>query len=108
LDVGLLFQISGLLLALVSQVVFGWRAWRKFGGMRKGFFSMLGPVRIGAGGEPSKIKGVSNEHLKKNFPELWDFASYLRADIWTTAIGLLITFFGLVFEWLKLTVTLKV
>lgn len=98
-QVGLLLQLGGVLLVLFSQVWFGYKARRKFGGLRKAFFWMIGIVRIGSG----ETEGLSEEYLKKTFPELWTFASFLREDIWTTAIGLVITVIGLLLELSSLT-----
>ena len=98
-QVGLFLQMVGVLLVLFSQVWFGYKNWRKFGGLRKAFFWMIGSVRLDAGNP----EGKSEEYLKKSFPELWAFASFLREDIWTTAIGLLITVIGLLVELSSLT-----
>jgi len=95
---GLLLEIIGVLIVLFSQVWFGYKA-RKIGGLRRIFFRMVGPVRVGAG----ETEGLSDEYLKKTFPELWAFASYLREDIWTTTIGLAITLVGLILELSSLT-----
>jgi len=97
-QIGLLLEIFGVLIVLLSQVWFGYRA-RKFGGLRKTFMGWIGPVRLGAG----ETEGKSDEYLKKTFPELWAIASYLRGDLWTTAIGLLITLIGLICELSSLT-----
>lgn len=95
-QLGLLFQLGGVLLVLIGQVIFAYRAWRKFGGLRRAFFWMIGSVRIGAG----ETKGEADEYLKKTFPELWAFASFFRDDIWITAIGLVVTMVGLILEWI--------
>jgi hypothetical protein len=93
-QVGLFLQIIGVLIVLLSQAWFGYRTWRRFRGLRRTFMGWIGPVRMGAG----ETEGKSDEYLKKTFPELWAFASYLREDLWTTVIGLVITLIGLICE----------
>lgn len=106
--IGLFLQIIGILIVLLSQISFGIRAWRKFGSLRKVFFAMAGTVRIGSGGTAEEFKKRREEELKETFPELWNLASYLREDIWVTAIGLIVTLIGLLFEISHLTLTLPV
>jgi len=97
-QVGLLLEIIGVLIVLLSQVRFGYRT-RKFGGLRRYFITIIGPVRLGAG----ETEEQSDDYLKETFPELWTFASYLREDIWTAAIGLAVTLVGLILELFNLT-----
>jgi len=96
-QVGLFLQIIGVLIVLLSQAWFGYRAWRKFRGLRRMFIEWIHPARIG------ETEGKSDEYLKKTFPEEWAFASYLREDIWFTAIGLVVTLIGLICELSSLT-----
>lgn len=56
------------------------------------FLEWIRTTRIG------ETEGKSDEYLKKTFPEDWAFASYLRDDLWITAIGLVITLIGLICE----------
>ncbi len=101
-DIGLLWQIFGVLLVLLAQVRFVYRVWRKYGDMRKWFLKMLQVMRMG----DEEMMEWSNEKLEEKFPEKWALASYLREDIWTTAIGLVVTLIGLLFELSKLTLVL--
>ena len=61
------------------------------------FIEWIHSARIG------ETEGKSDEYLKKTFREEWAFASYLREDLWTTAIGLIITLIGLICELSSLT-----
>lgn len=104
-QVGLFFQIFGVLIVLFSQVWFGCKAWRKYGGLKKAFFVLLSVARI-MGDElftegkldVEKLRKLPEEMFKDTFPEKWILASYLREDLWTTAIGLVVTLLGLFLE----------
>ncbi len=100
-QIGLLLEIFGILIVLLSQMLLGVKVW-KSGGLRRFFMSIIGPVRLGAGG----TEGRSDEYLKKTFPELWTFASYLREDILTTSVGLVVTLVGLILELFNLTLSI--
>lgn len=105
LDVGLLLQILGVLIVLISQVWFVYKSRKEAGSLKKAFFWMVSAMRVMDG---RIIREWSEEELKKKFPEWWTLAEYLHENIRDTAIGLMLTLIGLVFEWLKLTLTLTV
>lgn len=104
-DIGLLFQILGVLIVLISQVRFVYKSRKKSGSLKKAFFWMVSAMRVR---DERKIRERSEEELKKKFPEWWTLAEYLHENIRDTAVGLMLTLVGLVFEWLKLTLTLTV
>jgi len=93
--IGELLQILGVLIVLLSQVRFGYKAWRKCGGLKKTFFAMISNVRVG-GHDCEKLKELPEEYLKEMFPEWWTLDEYLSEDIWVTAIGLVVTVIGLI------------
>lgn len=101
--IGEVLQIFGVAIVLLSQVLFGYKAWRKCGSMKKTFFAMISVARLK--GEElltkekddyEKLKKQSDEYLKKTFPEWYTLADYLSKDIWITAIGLVVTLIGLI------------
>jgi hypothetical protein len=102
-QIGLLLEIIGVLIVLVSNAFFWYKA-RKFGGMIRKFMKAIGPVRIGAG----ETEGLSDGYLKKTFPELWDFAYYLSGDILITTGGLVVTLAGLILELSKMTLSISI
>ena len=88
---GSIFQIFGVLIVLLSQVWFGYKAWRKYGSIEKAFFEFLSVTRVRS---KDTIKN-SKDELKKTFPEWWTLAEYLSNDLRTTGIGLVVTLIGL-------------
>lgn len=89
---GSLFQIFGVLIVLLSQVWFGYKAWRKYGCLEKAFFEFLSVTRVR---DKDTIKN-SKEELKKTFPEWFTLAEYLSNDLRITGIGLVVTLIGLI------------
>lgn len=99
-QIGLTLQILGVFVVFLSQVVFGYRAWRKCGSLRKAFFAMISIIRITSDKvtDPKKLKGQTEEWLEKTYPEWWALSGYLSQDIRDSAIGLAITLAGLLIE----------
>lgn len=48
--------------------------------------------------DKEKLRRLSEAKLKETYPEWWTLAEYLSENLWTTAIGLVVTFLGLLFE----------
>jgi hypothetical protein len=103
IDMDLLFQILGVLIVLISQARFVYKSRKESGSLKKAFFEMVSVVRV-----RENVKETPEEELKKTYPEWWALADYLSENIRDTAIGLMFTLVGLVFEGLKLTLTLTV
>jgi hypothetical protein len=112
---GELLQIIGVMIVLLSQVLFGYRAWRKCGSMKKTFFAMISVGRV-VGEElltkgkydDEKLKKQTDDHLKKTFPEWYTLAEYLSSDIWITVVGLVVTLVGLAIALLEGSVQLPI
>ena len=106
--IGELLQVFGVAVVLLSQVLFGYKAWRKCGSMKKTFFAMISVVRVKGDDllteeedDYEKLKKQTDKYLKKTYQEWYTLADYLSKDIWITAIGLVVTLIGLIIALFK-------
>ena len=88
---GPLFQIFGVLIVLLSQVWFGYKAWRKYGSLETAFFEFLSVIRVRGKDTLKKPK----KELKKTYSAWYTLAEYLFNGLRITGIGLVITMIGL-------------
>ena len=90
---GLVLQISGLLMILGSQIWFLYRARRKYGSLRRAFLALTFPRE----GVQYRAALADKSETKKTL-QYFPLAKFLYEDLLISVIGVAIALVGTVFE----------
>jgi hypothetical protein len=88
--IGLVLQIVGIAIVLISQAIFILRAWKRYSSLKKAFLSLSFPI---VGMEEEEIERLSKTELEEIFKEA-QLAMFLYDDFKISVIGLVFTLIG--------------